>query len=61
MYFFNDFPSMHSFHGYYVYTMLIMPDVQSEMTCFILSVRSSSMTSSRHEGCVCDECEINNR
>ena len=30
-------------------TMLIIPDVHCEMACFILPVRSSSLTSSRHE------------
>ena len=39
-------------------TMLIIPDVHSEMTCFILYVRSSSLTSSRHECWGCDGCEV---
>ena len=39
-------------------TMLIIPDVHSEMACFILSVRSSSLTPSKHECCVCDGCEV---
>ena len=39
-------------------TMLIIPDVHSEMACFILSLRSSSLTSSRHECWVCDGCEV---
>ena len=39
-------------------TMLIIPDVHCEMACFILSVRSSSLTSSRHECWLCDEWEV---
>ena len=39
-------------------TMLIIPDVHCEMACFILSVRSSSLTSSRHECWVCDGWEV---
>ena len=39
-------------------TMLILPDVHCEMACFILSVRSSSLTSSRHECWVCDGWEV---
>ena len=39
-------------------TMLIIPDVYSEMACFILSLRSSSLTSSRHEYWDCDGCEV---
>ena len=39
-------------------TMLIIPDVHCEMACFILYVRSSSLTSSRHECWVCDGWEV---
>ena len=39
-------------------TMLIIPDVHCEMTCFILSAPSSLLTSSRHECWVCDGCEV---
>ena len=39
-------------------TMLIIPDVHSEMACFIMSVRSSSLTSSKHKCWVCDGCEV---
>ena len=39
-------------------TMLIIPDVHSEMTCFIMYVRSSSLTSSRQECWVCDGYEL---
>ena len=39
-------------------TMLIIPDVHCEMACFILSVPSSSLTSSRHECLVCDGWEV---
>ena len=39
-------------------TMLIIPDVHCEMACFILSVRSSSLTSSRHECWVCEGWEV---
>ena len=42
-------------------TMLIRPDVHSEMACCILSVRSSSLPSSRHECWVCDGCEVKQR
>ena len=38
--------------------MLIIPDAHSEMACFMLSVRSSSLTSPRHECWVCDRCEV---
>ena len=38
--------------------MLIIPDVHSEMACFIMYVWSYSLTSSRHEGWVCDGCEV---
>ena len=39
-------------------TMLIIPDVHREMTCFILSVRYSSLTSSKHDCWVCDGCAL---
>ena len=39
-------------------TMLIIPDEHCEMACFILSVRSSSLTSYRHECWVCDGWEV---
>ena len=65
--FFNDFRSIHSFHGFNIYrrngspvhanTMLIIPDVHCEMACFIISLRSSSLTSSRHE-CWVDGWEV---
>ena len=38
--------------------MLIIPDVHCEMACFIISVRSFSLTSSRHECWVCDGWEV---
>ena len=38
--------------------MLIIPDVHSEIACFILYVRSSLLTSSKHECCVCYGCEV---
>ena len=39
-------------------TVLIIPDVHCEMACFIISVRHSSLTSSRHDCWVCDGCEV---
>ena len=39
-------------------TMLIIPEVYCEMACFILSARSSSLTTSRHECWVCDGWEV---
>ena len=39
-------------------SMLIIPDVHSEMACFIMYVRSHSLTSSRHQCLVCDGCEV---
>ena len=40
-------------------TMLIIPDVHCELTCFILSVRSSSLTSLLPSECwVCDGWEV---
>ena len=38
--------------------MLIIPNVLSEMACFIMFVRSSLLTSSRHVCWVCDGCEV---
>ena len=38
--------------------MLIIPDVHSQMTCFILSVQFSLLTSSGHECWVYDGCEL---
>ena len=40
------------------HTMLIIPEVHSEMACFIMSVQSSSLTSSKPECWVCDGCEV---
>ena len=42
----------------HVKNILILPDVQSEMTCCILSVRSSSLTSSIHECWICDWYDV---
>ena len=42
----------------HVNTKLIIPDVHSEMSFFILSVRSSSLNSSKHECWVCDGCDM---
>ena len=39
-------------------TMLIIPDVHCEMAYFILSVRSSLLTSPRHECLVCDVWQV---
>ena len=39
-------------------TMLIIPEVHCEMACFIMSVRSSSLTSSKHECWFGDGCEL---
>ena len=41
-------------------TMLIIPGVHCEMVCFVfgMSVRSSSLTSFRHECWVCDGWEV---
>ena len=38
--------------------MLIIPDVHSKMSCFIMSVRSSSLTSFRYVCWMCDGTEV---